>query len=106
MNPVICAYEINGSGKNLPLQGDDIAKKIQAKELAWVHLDAANPDTKGWLRENVSYLDDLILEALLAKETRPRMSRHGNGAVIILRGVNLNENAEEEDMIFQLMSHQ
>jgi len=99
MNPVLCAYAINESGKNLPLEGDAIAKKLQAKELGWVHLDAANPETKVWLKENVSYLDDIILDALLAKETRPRISEYGNGALIILRGVNLNPGEDEEDMI-------
>lgn len=97
--PILCAYEINGSGKHLPLEGEAIAKTLQAKELGWVHLDAANPKAKDWLKENVSYLDDLILDALLAKETRPRISHHGNGALIILRGVNLNKDADEEDMI-------
>jgi len=99
MDHILCAYEINESGKNLPLEGESIAKKLQAKELAWVHLDAAHGDTKNWLKENVSYLDEIILDALLAQETRPRISQYGNGALIILRGVNLNPDADEEDMI-------
>lgn len=98
-DPVICAFELDGTGNGKPLQGEAIAKKLQAKELAWVHLDAANPQSKTWLQENVSYLDDLILDALLAVETRPRINEFSNGALVILRGVNLNEGAEEEDMI-------
>jgi len=99
MAQILCAYEINGSGKHLPLEGDAIAKILEGKELGWVHLDADHADTKGWLKENVSYLDDIILEALLAPETRPRISEFNNGSLIILRGVNLNPEADEEDMI-------
>ena len=98
-SPVLCAYELNGSGKSIPLEGAAVAKTLQAKELGWVHLDANHPDTKSWLEENVLYLDDIILDALLVKETRPRISEYGNGALIILRGVNLNPDADEEDMI-------
>ncbi|HCK32803.1 MAG TPA: zinc transporter ZntB, partial [Rhodospirillaceae bacterium] len=52
-----------------------------------------------WLGEHVDYLDDLVLDALLAEETRPRLMEHKDGALLILRGVNLNEDAKPEDMI-------
>lgn len=44
-------------------------------------------------------LDPLVLEALVDEETRPRFTPFGDGAVIILRGVNLHPGAEPEDMI-------
>lgn len=97
--PILCAYEIDGKGNGIPLVGDEIVKKVKADALAWVHLDAAHPDTRGWLEENVSYLDSFILNALLANETRPRLTEIKDGILVILRGVNLNENAEAEDMI-------
>ena len=37
--------------------------------------------------------------ALLADETRPRISNHGDGMLVILRGVNCNENSDPEDMV-------
>ncbi|TNE34515.1 MAG: zinc transporter ZntB, partial [Alphaproteobacteria bacterium] len=40
-----------------------------------------------------------IVSALTAEETRPRISEIGEGALVILRGVNLNENADPEDMV-------
>lgn len=98
-NHIICAYAIDGKGKGIPLQGDAITKTLKAKDLGWVHLDATHADTRSWLKKNVSYLDDLILNALLADETRPRVTQHKNGVLLILRGVNLNDNADPEDMI-------
>ena len=96
---ILCAYELDGKGNGIPLIGDEIAKKVKANTLAWVHLDAAHSDTRQWLEDNVSYLDPFILDALLATETRPRITEIKDGMLVILRGVNLNEDADAEDMI-------
>lgn len=96
---ILCAYAIKGDGTGQPLSGDDISKTIKADQLAWVHLDAGHPDTKIWLEKEITYLDPLIIEALLEPQTRPRIVEHEGGALMILRGVNLNENSEPEDMI-------
>ncbi|MAU41217.1 MAG: zinc transporter ZntB [Kordiimonas sp.] len=96
---VLLAYGLDGKGGGEPLHGDQISARIKSEELAWVHLDVCHEDTKGWLEREVDYLDPFILEALLEEETRPRMMQIGDGALIILRGVNLNENADPEDMV-------
>lgn len=96
---IINAYHIKGDGYGRLLQGDDIAKVIRDDALAWVHLDANNPDSRRWLEREITYLDKIILDALLAEETRPRIMEFDQGALLILRGVNLNENSSPEDMI-------
>lgn len=63
----------------------------------WVHLQHGDQASEAWLQQ--SGLDELVCEALLADETRPRTSRLGAGLLLILRGVNLNDGAEPEDMI-------
>jgi zinc transporter len=45
------------------------------------------------------HLDHFVTEALIAEETRPRCTVHGDGVIINLRGVNLNDGADPEDMI-------
>ncbi len=100
---IIYAYTINGDGTGTVLEGDDVSKMVKSKSLAWVHLDSKNPATRSWLEAEVGYLDHIILDALLASETRPRILEfdggNNQGAMMILRGVNLNENADPEDMI-------
>ena len=96
---ILFSYEFDGKGGCKPLQGREIDKKIKAKQLAWAHLDANSSQTATWLRENVDYLDSIIIDALLAEETRPRITFFDKGAMVILRGMNLQENAEPEDMI-------
>ncbi|MEM6756491.1 MAG: zinc transporter ZntB [Planctomycetota bacterium] len=64
----------------------------------WLHLDRSHPGTRRWLDE-ASGLDELVVESLLAEDTRPRFAVHEAGAVVILRGVNLNPGTEPDDMV-------
>ncbi len=63
----------------------------------WVHLRRDAENTAAWL--DGSGLDRVVVEALTAEETRPRCTVFGQGAVVNLRGVNLNPGAEPDDMI-------
>jgi zinc transporter len=96
---ILHACSIDGDGHGAVLTGDAIAALIKDKALAWVHLDATHPGARVWLEREISYLDPIILDALLAEETRPRMVMFEQGALMILRGVNLNEDAQPEDMV-------
>ncbi len=51
-----------------------------------------------WLHKS-SGLEPLVVEALVAEDTRPRCSEIDDGLLIILRGVNLNPGADAEDMV-------
>lgn len=85
------------------------AREVDPKEVAvpgapeaehgfrWLHLSLDDPDAQQILAN--SGLDSFVVQALTAEETRPRCTVHGAGAVVNLRGVNLNEGAEPEDMI-------
>jgi zinc transporter len=64
----------------------------------WMHLDRSCEHARAWLRSG-SGLDPLIVDALLADETRPRVAAFGDGLMVILRGVNLNPGADPDDMI-------
>lgn len=64
----------------------------------WLHFDLTDPEAIAWLsaREDI---DPVAVEALLTTESRPRLTRIGNGALMAFRGVNLNKGAEPDDMI-------
>jgi zinc transporter len=98
-NSVLFAYGFDGLGGAAPLEGKAIAQALEHEDLAWVHLDTNHPDTRDWVNQELAYLDPHITDALTAEETRPRASRIGDGLLLILRGVNLNENADPEDMV-------
>lgn len=96
---IITAYSLDGKGGGNALSMPAIAETIRTDELAWVHLDGSSQATSGWLANELDYLDPFIISALTADETRPRMTQVGDGAIIILRGVNHNEGADHEDMV-------
>jgi zinc transporter len=99
-NPVLISYKFDGDGGGIKLDDTKtISQFLKNDHLAWVHLDANNPETRIWLENEISYLDHFVVEALLAEETRPRVTEIGDGAIIILRGVNLNVDADPEDMV-------
>ncbi len=96
---ILHACSLVGDGTGQVLTGGAVSETIKSDTLAWVHLDAADPKTADWLVAELDYLDPFVVEALTAEETRPRMVSVGNGAILILRGVNLNSGADAEDMI-------
>lgn len=96
---ILLSYAFDGKGGGTPLEGDAISAMVRAEALAWVHMRADRPETRAWLRKELDYLDDIVLDALLADETRPRIMEFRDGVLLILRGVNLNENADPEDMV-------
>lgn len=96
---ILYAASIAGDGSARRLSGEAVAHAIQDEALAWVHLDAAHDRSREWIERELHYLDPLIIDALLAEETRPRLLEFEQGAMMILRGVNLNADAQPEDMV-------
>lgn len=96
---IIYGCSINGDGSGEILSDTALTDRLRSDDLAWVHLNLEHPGTRAWLEENVSYLDPVIIDALMAEETRPRMLEIDDGMLLILRGVNLNENEDPEDMV-------
>jgi len=95
---LICAYELDQSGGGRPLVWEDIKIPSANGKPRWIHLNFEEPNARAWLRES-SGLDGTIADALLDDDSRPRALQHDNGLLVILRGVNLNEGAEPDDMV-------
>ncbi|NNC90104.1 MAG: zinc transporter ZntB [Akkermansiaceae bacterium] len=64
----------------------------------WLHCDLTDPAAQEWIT-NHSGLEPVAIEALLTVESRPRVTRIGDGALLAFRGVNLNEGSTPDDMI-------
>ncbi|NNE58304.1 MAG: zinc transporter ZntB [Hellea sp.] len=95
---ILHAYAISDKDCHA-LKKDRIVDGLKNDMLAWVHLDATHPDTKDWLESEIAFLDPFIVSALTADETRPRMTEIGEGIMMILRGINFNEDQDDEDMV-------
>jgi zinc transporter len=101
-NHLVFSCNFNENGAFVPLSFDKAADELKSKNLSWVHLDASEANilaTRDWLNKEVNYLDHLIIDALLATEARSRIMEFETGLLMILRGVNLSNNANREDMV-------
>jgi zinc transporter len=98
-NHIIFSYAFDKDGKAKKLDDQQVAEELKNEGLAWVHLDGNRKATKLWMQKEVSYLDHLIIDALLEEEIRPRTIEFNEGMVVILRGVNLNKDSEPDDMV-------
>ncbi|AIL71421.1 Mg2+ and Co2+ transporter [Vibrio vulnificus YJ016] len=77
-------------------QPDNNFQTIKANH--WYHCERHHPDIRTWLLENQVPLS--TVNHLLADETRPSFHRYDDDSfMLILRGVNMNENAVPEDML-------
>ena len=92
------AYLFDGHGGASTIDRNGIAGWTPEDGTLWVHLNYSNTEDLKWLTESSS-LDPLVVEALIAEETRPRATPIGDGLLICLRGVNLHPGADPEDMI-------
>ena len=95
----ICAYSLNGDGSGTPLGEPGVASNTASAMPVWVHLSARSASARQWLENEANLPDETLIDALLAEDTRPRMQTRDDGMLLILRGVNLNDNAEPEDMV-------
>jgi len=99
-NPLLLHYEFDSNGGGENLSDKNINSFFDKKKFCWMHVDASRPiDVKNFFIKHKLEIDPIILNALLAEETRPRIEKNGDEALIILRGVNLNENELPEDMV-------
>ncbi|MEL7098181.1 MAG: CorA family divalent cation transporter [Pseudomonadota bacterium] len=62
----------------------------------WWHFDRADPALPDWA---AAHLPAIPAQALLMPETRPRCDAYGEGLMLNLRGVNLNADGPEDQMV-------
>lgn len=98
-NGILHALLISSEGTATTLDSKDIDAAVKSNELTWVHLNLDESGSQEWLETKLRFLDSIIVEALLAEETRPRIVEFEDGVMLILRGVNLNQDAQPEDMV-------
>jgi zinc transporter len=82
-----------GADRQVPDGQDSEADKV-----VWAHLQRGSASARRWLTSGRG-VPPLVREALTAEETRPRCTPLEGGLLLILRGVNLNPEADPEDMV-------
>lgn len=85
----------NGSAKQINLE--EYENRLE-NNLIWLHFDYTKQESINWI-ETKSGLDEIVVNALLTEETRPRTVFLDDSILIALRGINFNANSEPEDMV-------
>ena len=94
--PLVFAFRFkDGAGVRTSLE--DLRDWRETSDFVWVHLNAVDVETATWL--GAEGLSEIVGESLLAAETRPRATTFDQGLMINMRGVNLNEGSDPEDMV-------
>lgn len=79
---------------------DEVLSLDPGEGVLWVHLDRRSDVVQTWLNDH-SGIDPIDVEALLSDETRPRAyrTRHEASLLVILRGVNNQPGADDDDLV-------
>lgn len=95
----VIAFDGHGGHETASLDSiPDPAPGTNGFGFVWIHLSGGDTGALDWL-ESASGIDGIVRDALTADDTRPRCTVHGDGAIVNLRGINLHEGADPEDMI-------
>lgn len=90
---------LDGSGGATPIDPQDASRwNGEQPGVLWIHIDVDDPGSRTWLSER-SGIESLVLDTLLAEETRPRSFSTSEGLLTVLRGVNTNPGEDAEDMV-------
>ena len=90
--------EFNKHGGAEPVDIQSFSQSDSDPGVLWIHLDVNDNESRSWL-ERDSGLEPVIVDALLAGETRPRSFATEHGLLVVLRGVNTNPGQDPEDMV-------
>jgi zinc transporter len=95
---LIFSCALDGAGNARELTWPEVKTWSSQEETLWVHGDRTHADIQQWLQKE-SGINPLVVDALLAEETRPRITNFDDSILLILRGVNFNPGAEPDDMV-------
>ena len=95
---LIAAYILDKKGGGRQVGWDGIDSWQPDQGFLWIHFDYSSQNVQEWLFGK-SGLEEVISDALIEEDSRPRCTSFQEGLLLGLRGVNLNPGADPEDMV-------
>ncbi|GAA5444022.1 zinc transport protein ZntB [Microbulbifer sp. NBRC 101763] len=86
----------NGSGREMTWP--EVESWHPRQGLLWLHFDSADEEVSAWIRDN-SGLQPVVVEALLAKEIRPRTLAVDDGLFLAMCGVDPKHKSRRENRV-------
>lgn len=94
----LAVCQLDGAGSASPVALESVTALLNQDKQLWVQLDAGKPAARSWLEAN-SQLEPIVIDGLLASQTRPRIAVQANQLLMLVRGVNLGSSDAAADMI-------
>ncbi|MGB0214210.1 zinc transporter ZntB [Alteromonas alba] len=91
------AYDVKQTGETETLDASQLASPLPEQGYRWVHMQSDAPEAEGMLQ--ALGLSEEVRDSLMAQQTRPRVIPVNRGALVFLRGINVNPGADPEDMV-------
>lgn len=95
VSDAIISCQLDGKGGMIPIAEDEI---IQCEQPCWLHLNYTHRKSAEWL-QSTPQIPDTVRDALAGDSMRPRVSRLGDGFMIVLRSVNHNSDARRDQLV-------
>ena len=89
---------LDGKGGAVEIDPGSLSEWTGDDGTLWLHLDVNDDASRTWI-EKSGGLESIVVDALLAGETRPRSFSTDQGLLVVLRGVNTNPGQDPEDMV-------
>lgn len=94
----LSGYLLDGNGGCREISFQEIESWKPEDGLLWVLVDRGSGAGRRWLDEGAG-LPDIVCDALVKEEVRPRCLVMHDGILVVLRGVNLSPGEQPEDMV-------
>ncbi len=95
---LIVGLLLDGKGGAREVGWAEIRAWVPDAGVLWVHLNRMKEDAERYIRAEAG-LDEVVVDALLVPDPRPRVVPQASGLIVNFRGVNFNPGADPEDMI-------
>lgn len=91
----VYSFQMDGQGGIATINNETLLTK---EKPGWIHLDYANEESARWLRDS-PLIPDSIRDSLAGESIRPRLSRVGDGILLTLRSVNIDQSMHPDQMV-------
>ncbi|MCX3307911.1 zinc transporter ZntB [Pantoea vagans] len=95
VSDAIISCQLDGKGGMIPIAEDEV---IECEQPCWLHLNYTHRKSAEWL-QSTPQIPDAVRDALAGDSMRPRVSRLGDGFMIVLRSVNHNSDARRDQLV-------
>jgi len=95
VSDAIIACQLDGKGGLIPIDDSEV---LSCDRPCWLHLNYTHRQSAEWL-QSTPQIPDAVRDALAGDSMRPRVSRLGDGFMIVLRSVNHNSDARPDQLV-------